>query len=106
MTFPEQSTSSITSCDDRKSRLSSTAAVASHSASLHGLQFLLELLDSGMSRFKILVESVSLSNQLLLPLSESLLFDLDLLGESLSQLFFFLLEFRVVQLPWSGFAKL
>jgi hypothetical protein len=69
---------------NRKLMLRSAASVASHSAPLHCFQFLLQLLDGGVGRFKVLVQSISLSDQLLLPLSKSLLFNLDLLGEALA----------------------
>lgn len=59
-----------------------------------------------MGSFQVLVETVSLGDKLLLPLAESLLFDLDLFGETLAQSFLFLLELGVVQLPRSGFAEL
>lgn len=58
-----------------------------------------------MSGFQILVESVSLGDELLLPLSESLFLDLDLLGESLPQRFFLFLELGVVQLPRTSLAE-
>jgi len=78
----------------------------SDSRALHLLQFLLELLDGCMSSLKILVESVSLANEFLFPGTESLLFHLDLLGKSLAEGLFFLLELGVVKLPWSCLAKL
>ena len=83
-----------------------TTTMTSHSTSLHLLQFLLKLLDLSMGSLKVLVQSVSLTNQLLLPSSESLLLNLDLLGESLSQRLFLFLELGVVQFSWSGFSKL
>ena len=79
--------------------------MTSHRAPLHLLQLLLQLLDLRMRRLEILVETVSLTNQLLLPRTESTLFDLDLLGESLTERFLFLLELGVVELPWSSFAE-
>jgi hypothetical protein len=83
-----------------------TTAVASDGTSLHLLKLLLQLLNGGVGAFKILVEPVTLADELLLPLSESVLLNLDLLGESLSERLFFLLELRVVQLSWSGLAEL
>ena len=59
-----------------------------------------------MCGFQVLVETVSLGDELLLPLAESLLLDLDLLGETLAQGLLFLLEFGIVQLPRSGLAEL
>lgn len=78
----------------------------SDSTALHLLQFLFKLLDGCVCALEILVETVSLANELLLPLSEPLFLDLDLLCESLSQRLLFLLEFGVVQLSWSSLAEL
>lgn len=58
-----------------------------------------------MGGFQILVEAVTLGDKLLLPLSESLFFNLDLLGETLAEVLFFLLELGVIQLAWSSFAE-
>lgn len=55
---------------------------------------------------QVLVETVSLRNELLLPLSEALFLDLDLLREALAQSLFFLLELGVVQLAGTRLAKL
>jgi hypothetical protein len=55
---------------------------------------------------QIFVEAVALGDKLLLPLSESLFFDLDLLGKTLAEILFLLLELGVVQLAWSGFSEL
>ena len=82
------------------------AAVTADSAALHLLQLLLELLDLGVSLLEILVKAVPLGNELLLPLSEALLLDLDLLGEALSESLFLLLELGVVELAGTGLAKL
>lgn len=76
------------------------------SAALHLLQLLLELLDLSVSLLEILVEAVALGNELLLPLSEALLLDLDLLSESLSESLLLLLELGVVELAGTGLAKL
>lgn len=54
---------------------------------------------------QIFVEAVALGDKLLLPLSESLFFDLDLLGEALAKVLFLLLELGVVQLAWSSFSE-
>lgn len=80
--------------------------MASYSAALHLLKLLLELLDSSVGALKVLVEPVTLADKFLLPLAETVLFNFDLLGKSLPQALFLLLEFRVVELSWSGFAKL
>lgn len=58
-----------------------------------------------MCGFQVLVEAVSLGNELLFPLAEPLLFHLDLLCETLPQGFLFFLELGVIQLPGSGLAK-
>jgi hypothetical protein len=59
-----------------------------------------------VSGLEILVESVTLGDELLLPLSETALLDLDLLGEPLAQVLFLLLELGVVQLAGSCLAEL
>lgn len=59
-----------------------------------------------MGSLQVLVESVSFGNKFLLPLSESLFLDLDLLGESFSQVLFLFLELGIVELPWPGFSEL
>lgn len=86
----------------------------------------LEGFDVGVSVLEILVQAVSLGDELwheadkrvdlvtnhmtrtymLLPLPEPAFFQLDLFGEPLAQKLFFLLEFRVVKLLDLGFAKL
>lgn len=58
--------------------------MAANSAALHLLELPLELLDLSMGLLEVLVESVALRDELLLPLSETLLLDLDLLGEALA----------------------
>lgn len=58
-----------------------------------------------MGGLQIFVEAVALRDKLLLPLSESLFFDLDLLGETLAEVLFLLLELGVVQLAWSSFSE-
>lgn len=83
-----------------------SAAVASDGTTLHGLKLVLQLLDLGMGLLEILIETITLSNELLFPLSEALLLDLDLLSETLSQSLLLLLELGVVELPGSGLAKL
>ena len=59
-----------------------------------------------MSALQILVQAVSLGDQLLLPLPEPLLLDLHLLRKPLAQALFFLLELGVVQLPRASLAEL
>lgn len=83
-----------------------TTAVAADGTALQLLELALELLNLGVGLFKILVETVTLSNELLLPLAEALLLDLDLLRESLAQSLLFLLELGVVELLGTGLAEL
>ena len=59
-----------------------------------------------MSSLEILVETVALGDELLFPLAEALLLDLDLFGKALAQVLLFLLELGVVQLAGTGLAKL
>lgn len=80
--------------------------MAADSAALHGLELGLELLDLSVGLLEILVEAVALRDELLLPLSEALLLDLDLLGEALSESLLLLLELGVVELSGSGLAEL
>ena len=75
-------------------------------AALHALDLGLELLDDGVALLEVLVEAVPLGDELLLPLPEALLLDLDLLGKALAESLFLLLELGVVQLPGAGLAKL
>lgn len=83
-----------------------TTAVAADSAALHGLELGLELLDLGVGLLEVLVEAVALGNELLLPLPEALLLDLDLLGEPLAEGLLLLLELGVVELSGAGLAEL
>lgn len=76
--------------------------MASHRTALHLLKLLLQLFDSGMGGFQVFVQTISLSNQLLFPGSETLFLNLDLLCESLPESLFFLLEFRVVEFSGPG----
>lgn len=82
-----------------------SATVASDGISLHSLKLVLQLLDLGMGLLEILIETITLSNELLFPLSEALLLDLDLLSESLSQSLLLFLELGVVELPGSSLAE-
>ena len=66
--------------------------MAPHSAALHLLEILLELFDSSMCTFKILIESITLADELRFPLAETMLLNLNLLRKSLPQAFFFLLR--------------
>lgn len=83
-----------------------TTAVTPDRAALHLLQLALEVLDRGVRAFQVLVESVALADELLLPLAETMLLDLYLLGESLPQALLLLLELRVVELSWAGLSEL
>lgn len=82
-----------------------SATVASDGISLHSLKLVLQLLDLGVGLLEILIETITLSNELLFPLSEALLLDLDLLSESLSQGLLLFLKLGVVELPRSGLAE-
>lgn len=62
----------------------SLAPARSGHAALQTLDFALELLDDCVALLKILVEAVTLADELLFPLPETLFFDLDLLSESLA----------------------
>lgn len=73
---------------------------------MEAFDFGLERLDDGVALLQIFVQAVALGDQLLLPLSETLLFHLDLLGESLPELLLFLLELGVIKLSGSRLAEL
>jgi hypothetical protein len=75
-------------------------------AALHALDLGLELLDDRVALLEIFVEAVPLGNELLLPLPETLLLDLDLLSKALAKSLFLLLEFGVVELAGTGLAEL
>jgi hypothetical protein len=75
-------------------------------AALHALDLGLELLDDGVALLEVLVEAVPLGDELLLPLPEALLLDLDLLGEALAESLLLFLEFGVVELAGTGLAEL
>jgi hypothetical protein len=79
---------------------------ASSIASSQLVQFRLERFDTRVSLFQVFVESVSFGNEMLLPLSESLLLQLDLLGKSPSKGFFLLFELGIVQLLDFGLSEL
>lgn len=72
-------------------------AVAADSAALHLLELALELLDLGMGLLEVLVEAVALGNEVLLPLTEAALLELDLVRELAAKRLFFLLEARVFE---------
>jgi hypothetical protein len=74
-------------------------------AAVHGFDLGLELFDQGVALLQILVETVPLRNELLLPLSEALFLDLDLFGEALAQGFFLFLELGIVKLARTSFAE-
>jgi len=59
-----------------------------------------------VASLEILVQAVALGNQLLLPLPEPLLLDLDLLGEALAERLLLFLKFGVVELPRARLTKL
>ena len=80
--------------------------MAADGAALHRLELRLQLLDLGVGLLEILVKTVALSDELLLPLSEPLLLNLDLLGKALSQSLLLLLELGVVELSGTGLAEL
>ena len=80
--------------------------MAADGAALHRLQLGLELLDLCVGLLEILVEAVALGDELLLPLAETLLLDLDLLGEALAERLLLLLELGVVELSGTGLAEL
>lgn len=82
------------------------AAASSGHAALQRFDLGLELLDHSVALLQVLVEAVTLGDELLLPLPEALFLDLDLFRESLPKLLFFLLELGVIQLPWSCLAEL
>lgn len=80
--------------------------MAADSATLHLLKLLLQALDRRVRALQVLIQTITLTDELLLPLSEPMLLDLDLLREPLSQRLFLLLELRVVQLAGSRLAEL
>ena len=59
---------------------------------LHALNLRLELLDSAVSRFEVLVETIALGNEVLLPLTEAAFLELDLVRKLAAERLFFLLE--------------
>jgi hypothetical protein len=83
-----------------------TTTVAANSIALHLLKLLLQRLDRRVCALQILVQAITLTNELLLPLSESVFLNLDLLRESLSEILFLFLELGVVELSGSSLAKL
>jgi hypothetical protein len=54
---------------------------------------------------QILVQTITFADEFLLPLSESVFFDLDLLGEALPQALFLFLELGVVEFSGTGLAE-
>jgi hypothetical protein len=93
------------SIDAAQRCLTATVRAVAHGA-LQRLDLGLELLDERVAALEILVEAVALRDELLLPLPEPLLLDLDLLGEALTKRLLLLLELGVVELPRAGLAKL
>lgn len=90
----------------QRQRVRLATAVRAVDAALEAVHFRLKTLDLRVAGLKVLVEAVTLSNKLLLPLPEALLLNLDLLGETLAECLFLLLELGVVQLPWARLAEL
>ena len=90
----------------RRTAIPLTAAVTADGSALESFELGLEPLDLGMGLLEILVETIALGNELLLPLPEALFLDLDLLSKPLAQRLFLLLELGVVELPGAGLAKL
>lgn len=80
--------------------------MAADSAALHLLKFLLQGLDSSVCALQVLVQAITLTDELLLPLSESVFLNLDLLCESLPQALLLFLELGVIELSWPGFTEL
>jgi hypothetical protein len=74
-------------------------------AALHAFDLSLELLDDRVALLEVLVEAIPLGDELLLPLPEALLLNLDLFGEALAESLFLLLELGVVELARAGLAK-
>jgi hypothetical protein len=82
------------------------AAVRAVDTALECIDLALETLDLRVACLQILVETVALGDELLLPLPETLLLHLDLLGEALAQRLLLLLELGVVELSRACLAKL
>lgn len=82
------------------------ASASPRHTSLQRLNLTLKPLDLRVTLLQVLVQAVTLRDELLLPLPEPLLLDLDLFREPLAQRLLFLLELWVVQLPWPCFAEL
>ena len=61
--------------------------------------------DGPVSLLEILVETVALGDEVLLPLPEASLLHLDLLGEALAKCLLLLLELGVLDLLHLGFAE-
>jgi hypothetical protein len=74
-------------------------------AALHAFDLSLELLDDRVALLEVLVEAIPLGDELLLPLPEALLLDLDLLGEALAKSLFFFLELGIVELARACLAE-
>jgi hypothetical protein len=83
-----------------------TTTVAANSSALHLLKLLLQRLDRRMCALQILVQAITLTDELLLPLSEPVLLNLNLLREPLSEILFLFLELGVIELSRSGLAEL
>ena len=75
-------------------------------AALHRIDFGLEALDFSVAGLEVLVQTITLRNEFLLPLPESLLLNLDLLGKAFAESLLFFLELGVIQLSWASLAEL
>jgi len=78
-----------------------TTAVATSNITLHRLKLLLQRLNCRMCALQILVQAITLTDKLLLPLSETVLLNLNLLREPLSEVLFLFLKLGVIKLSWS-----
>ena len=68
------------------------ALAAATVANLEVVQLSFQLLDSAVCGLKVLVEPITFSNEMLLPLTEARFLSLDLFGETTAQAFLFFLE--------------
>jgi len=79
--------------------------MASLHRTLHLFEFALEIFDLCVRGLEVLVEAVTLLDELLLPLTEAILFNLDLLCELLTKELLLFLELGVVKLAGTRLAK-
>ncbi|KAG9766064.1 cdc12 like protein, partial [Aureobasidium melanogenum] len=80
--------------------------VLASNTALHALNLSLQLLDERVTGLEVLVEAITLGDELLFPATEALLLNLDLLCETFAQSLFLLLKLGVIKLAWPGFAEL